>query len=207
MQTHTHVTYSFEELSEEAQEKALEKYYDWNVNDDFWHECIIDDAKKIGKLVGIEIKNIYFSGFSNQGDGACFEGYYEYKNGGLKALKEYAPQDKKLHRIAENLEELQRKNFYRLSASVKHSGHYYHEHCTRIEVYYEDYDDDAANPEYWYYRDNKPDEALKDILRDFMRWIYKRLESEYDYLTSEENLREYFSDSDYIEFDENGTIH
>lgn len=199
MQTHTHTTYSFDELSEEAQENALEKYWDWNVQDSFWHECVIEDAKEIGKITGIDITNIFFSGFYSQGDGACFEGYYEYKKGGLKALKAYAPQDTELHRIAKELQELQRKNFYALSANVKHRGHYYHEMCTDIQVWNENESMGGANDEAYY--------GIQELLRDFMRWIYKNLELEYDYLTSEENLRKYFMDDSDYQFNENGVMH
>jgi len=198
--TNTHVitTYQFSELSNEAQEKALEKYYDWNVSDDFWHECVIDDVKEIGKIIGIDIENVYFSGFSSQGDGACFEGDYEYKKGAFKALKAYAPKEYELHDIVKALQELQRKNFYRLSANVKHRGHYNHEMCTDIQVWSDNESMEGANDE--------AHDGIQELLRDFMHWIYKRLESDFDYLTSEETLREYFTDSDY-EFTEDGKLY
>jgi hypothetical protein len=66
--------YQFDELSDEAKEKAREWYRQGNVTTRFWSECTIDDAKEIGKLLGMDIDNIYFSGFWSQGDGACFEG-------------------------------------------------------------------------------------------------------------------------------------
>jgi hypothetical protein len=47
MKTVTINTYKFTELSEEAQQKAIEKLYDINVNYNWW-ECTYDDAKKIG---------------------------------------------------------------------------------------------------------------------------------------------------------------
>lgn len=49
MRTYTteHTVYKFEELSEEAQQNALEKLYDINVDWSWW-EYIYDDAKDIG---------------------------------------------------------------------------------------------------------------------------------------------------------------
>ena len=38
--------YYFDELPEESQEKAIENYYDINL--DFWYECIIEDAEEVG---------------------------------------------------------------------------------------------------------------------------------------------------------------
>lgn len=197
MQTHTYVTYSFDELSEEAQEYALEKYWQWDVDDTFWQECVIDDAKEIGKILGIEIENIYFSGFSSQGDGACFEGYYSYAKQAPKNIKAYAPEETKLHTIAQNLQDLQRKNFYCLSANVKHRGHYYHEMCTDIQVWNDNESMGGANDE--------AHDGIKELLRDFMRWIYRTLEKEFEYRTSAENLKESFQAND-VQFLENGNL-
>lgn len=91
--------YTFNELSEEAKEKAREWYR--KVEDfSFYAETVIDDAKTIAKLMGININNVYYSGFWSQGHGACFEGTYTYKAGSVKALKDYAPLDTELHAIA-----------------------------------------------------------------------------------------------------------
>ena len=39
--------YEFNELSEEAKEKAIEKL--WNINVDYeWWDCVYDDAENIG---------------------------------------------------------------------------------------------------------------------------------------------------------------
>jgi len=198
MQTHTHTTYSFEELSEEAQQYALEKYYDWNVEDFEWYDYAFDDIKEIGALIGIEIDNIFFSGFWSQGDGAQFTGNYSYAKGGLKALIGYAPNEFEVHTIAKQLQDLQCKNFYGLSAYVKHSGHYNHEMCTNIQVTSDNESMDEANDEAYY--------GIQELLRDFMRWIYKRLESEYEWLISPEQVKESLISNE-CQFDENGNLH
>lgn len=192
-ETTTKNIYTFDELPEEIQEKAIDKLRDINVDHEWW-EYIYDDAKEIGKLMGIKITNIYFSGFSSQGDGACFEGEYFYNKGGVKALKDYAPQDKELHRIVKELQKIERPAFYHLYAYVKHRGHYYHEMETDIEVRndYRDVSDDEEN-------------GIKETLRDFMRWIYRTLKKEFEYLTGEEAIRETIIANEY-EFDENGNL-
>jgi hypothetical protein len=183
--TKTVTAYKFNELSESAKQRALEKMYDINVDNDFWSECAIDDFKEVGKIIGIDIEKIYFSGFSCQGDGACFEGRYEYKKGSLKAIKDYAPKDTALHAIVENLAKIQAKYFYKLGAKVKHSGHYYHAYCTEIDIMERDQDG------YFQGYSDLPVETIDEmieILRDFMNWIYKRLNDEYNFLTSEEEI-------------------
>jgi hypothetical protein len=70
-ETTTRTLYKFNELSDEAKEKAVSKLYDINVNHDWWEDefaCFKDGLKQ----KGVTVKNIYFTGFSSQGDGACF---------------------------------------------------------------------------------------------------------------------------------------
>lgn len=180
--------YKLSELSEEAKDKALESHWDVNVFDD-WHEHVIEDAKTCGALLGIEIERVYFSGFSSQGDGACFTGSYRYKANSVAAIIEHAPQDTELARIARELMRVQRPTFYTTTASVKHRGHYYHENCTAI-----DYDAERGTLDV---------DALKDALRDYMRWVYAQLECEYEYQTSREQVIESIEANEY-EFTEDG---
>lgn len=196
IETVTRKLYQFDELSDEAKEKAREWYreassYDFN---DFHADYVIDDAKRIGALMGIEIDKVYYSGFWSQGDGACFEGSYAYKKGSVKAVKAEAPNDKDLHEIAETLADIQKRNGYKLEASVKQRGHYNHSGCTSIEIHHVD---DR-------YRDiGEAEQDIKDALRSFMDWIYHRLEAEYEYQNSDEQVDENIRINEY-EFTEDG---
>lgn len=98
-QQHTITTYSFDELSDAAKEKAREWF---RSGDDFsyYAKAVIEDAKEIGKIMGIEIEEVYYSGFSSQGDGASFKGHWAYEKGSVKAIKSHATTDTELHRIA-----------------------------------------------------------------------------------------------------------
>lgn len=184
----------FNELSDAAKEKALEWARDIDLNTGYdWWDSVFDDAKEVGKLMGITVDNIFFSGFASQGDGACFEGSYQYNKGGLKEVMSYAPQDEELHRIAVAFQETQKPAFYGLSARVKHRGHYYHKYETDIDVF--DATGDYASKEFT--------EAVTDLLRDFMEWIYRQLEKEYDYQTSDEALIETIEANEY-EFFQDG---
>lgn len=188
--------YQYDELSDSAREKAREWYREASSGDPFWSECVLDDAKEIGALMGIQVEHIYYSGFSSQGDGACFEGRYAYEKGATRKVQEYAPKDCDLHRIAMELQMLQRTNFYDLTASVKHAGRYCHEHSTDIFV-------DKPNSLHYMDQGCATAEALRDLLRDFMRWIYKRLESEWEYQNSDEQVEEAIRANEYT-FTEDG---
>jgi hypothetical protein len=54
METRTYKVYKFDELTEEQQQKAVEGYYDFNVDQDWW-EFVYDDAANVGlKITGFD---------------------------------------------------------------------------------------------------------------------------------------------------------
>lgn len=176
--------YKFDELSEDAKEKAREWWREGGLNYE-WYDSVEDDFKTIGKCLGINVTKIYFSGFSSQGDGACFEGSFSYEKGGVKKLMEYAPQDKELHRIAKELQQAQRVNFYQVYGTVKHRGHYYHKYETEFDLSRND-GESIANEEYFI-----------ELMRDLMDWLYHILEKEYEYLNSDEQVDETIMANEY----------
>lgn len=182
-------TYTFPELSEKAKDKARQYYHDVYMSDGFWYECIIEDAKEVGKILGFDIENIYFSGFWSQGDGASWSGDYRYEKGAPAKVAGYTGKDSELIRIAQGLQDIQRRNFYKLVASVSRTGYYCHSHTMRADV------EDRTDP----YRDvSGAEEDLLKLFRDFADWIYSNLEKEYDYRTSDAAIAE--------DFDANGVL-
>lgn len=184
--------YQYSELSDSAKERARDWYR--SIPDDFYSESVIEDAMNIAAILGIEIATrgarqepcVYWSGFSSQGDGACFEGWYSYKKGSAKAIRAYAPQDKTLHHIADELQAWQRVNFYRLQAKMQHRGHYYHSGCVTVDVHDCEFEWRAV-----------PEEGIRDLMRQFADWIYCRLEKEYEYQTSDESVDESIEANEY----------
>jgi len=193
----TETVYFFAELEDDAKEKARDWYRDGALDYEWW-DSVYEDAITCAAILGIEITKIYFSGFSSQGDGACFEGSYAYAKGSAKEIKQHAPQDDDLGSIADRLQDLQRGWFYGLSASVRQSGHYMHEMCTEISVY----DDQETYRSTRAFEDMEQD--LKDLLREYMQWIYSNLMKEYDYLNDDEQVDEMIQVNEY-EFNQDGT--
>ena len=186
--TETKTVFSFEELSETAKRKAIQENAD--SNDGFFAELVIEDAKEVAALMGWNIEKVYYNGFWSQGDGACFEGRMRYAKGCANAVKKYAPRDGELHRIAQAWQELQKRNFYSLRASIKHRGHYYHEYCTTFDC-------QDIRENHGYLKNEETEKEIIEIARDFMRWIYKQLQDAYEYETSEENFSELCEANDY----------
>lgn len=203
--------YTYNELDDAAKAKAREWYAGLVFSDSNDWDHVFDDAVRMAEILGIDIDTkpvklmgggtgykrlIYFSGFWSQGDGACFEGYYRYKKGAAKAIREEAPEDKELHRIADALQAVQRWYFYKLRATMSHHGRYSHSGCMSVDV---DYYDDR-------YRDiSDAEDEVTQLMRDFADWIYAQLEKEYEYQTSDEQVAESIIANEY-EFTEDGAL-
>ena len=177
--------YTIGELEPKAKERAL----NWLIEglDYEWWDCVYDDAKAVGKCLGIRIDDISFSGFYSQGCGCSFSGYYSYHKGWKKALKAYAPNDKELIEIGQALQDIQRPAFYELEGEIKGNERYWR---TNIELH-------------WQY--SAHEQTVNDVLRNFADWIYNNLQTEYEWLSSEEQLIESVQANGYL-FDENGRI-
>lgn len=201
--------YKFNELSDDAKEKAREWWRKLENEEGLDTEFMYDDFARVADMMGIDLRTrpvklmgggtrmepcIYYSGFWSQGDGACFEGSYSYKKGSVKAIKTEYPTDKDLHKIVTGLYEAQRRHFYRLYAKVEHTSRYYHSHSVTIEV---------SDNEYPYNDIGDDEEVIADLLRDFMNWMYRWLEKEYEWRMADEQVDESIIANEY-EFDEDG---
>ena len=99
------------------------------------------------------------------------------------------------HRIADALQAIQRRNFYQLHAGVVHRDRYYHEYCMAIAV-------ERDSPT-WQELTADAEDAVIEALRDLARWLYRHLEGEYEYLTSDAAVDEAIAVNEYA-FTENG---
>lgn len=194
-------TYTYGKLTKAAKEHAREVWRDQIIHDggnQFDDDVEIEDAKAIGKLLGLDIENVYWSGFSSQGDGACFEGSWHAHNINIPELVEEWPTETKLHEMAYWLWAVKRQ-FPNASFTVKHSGHYYHKRCTEFTVSIaNDEGDEYDTPE-----SEQVNDGLMEMARDFMDWIYKRLEAAYEYEMSDENIADILTGNEY-EFTHSG---
>lgn len=218
--------YKFDELADKAKEKAREWFREASAHDEWW-DATYDDAVECAKRMGINIKtstetygivgkpgtrtrertNIFFSGFSSQGDGACFEGDYAPVADPVAAIKEHAPTDEKLHSIAADLNAVNVLSKGYLRASISHSGHYYHAYSMDFDFEWDEAAD-GADGESPLVADEAREQAEKDLreaLVDFANWIYRQLETEHDYQNSDENVDETIRANEY-EFTADGSI-
>ena len=195
--------YELGELSGSARERARAWYRESCLNWD-WHECIYEDFETVCELLGVTLRTnavrlmgggtretprVFYRGFWSQGDGASFEGVYRYAQGACAAIRAHAPKDAELHAIADTLADIQRRNFYQLVADIRQRGPYCHEYTMAIDVERDsptgqDATDDAC-------------EAIVEAMRDLARWLYRQLEREYRYLSSDEVVDQTLTANDY----------
>lgn len=208
--------YEFDELSDAAKEKAREWFRSASCGDDFWSECVIDEAVEQGGHLGIDFKMrerknakgesllekpcIWYSGFWSQGDGACFEG--TWRAGDVKADKVAEgwgpdPATTEIKRIAAEFDRIA-KLYPCSSFSVEHRGHYQHENCTEFDFFITE--DEAVGED----EQQQAEEVLKENAKDFMRWIYRQLEKACEWQNADEQVDENIRSNEYM-FTESGS--
>ena len=185
------VVYAIEELTETAKESAR-AWYCGSCLEHEWYDAVFEDFEAICRILGVTLRtspvrlygggtrekpHLFFRGFSSQGDGASFEGQYSHARGVARAIRVHAPKDEELHRIADELQAAQKRNFYQLNTVIRTRGNYCHEHSMAIEV-------ERDSPT-WQPMTDGAEDTVTEALRDLARWFYRQLEREYDYLTSD----------------------
>lgn len=197
------------QISEARKAQLIEQYHDINVDYEWW-DTLYDEFVHICEILGIEIDTrahrtmgggvvhrprIHFSGFCSQGDGASWSGCYRatvweagwkhkvstYDEAPAK-IREYAPKDEELHRIADELCFLARV-YYPAYARVGSNSQYCHS-GTMILSAFEPMEEDADD--YAEEVHEHVETTLTDLFRDLADWLYAQLEKEYDYLTGDE---------------------
>jgi len=201
--------YRLDELSDAAKEKARGWYREGAFDYD-WYDCVHEDFERICKILGVRLDTravrlygggtrgkpcIWFSGFWSQGDGTCYPGRYSHAKAARRKIREHAPKDEELHRIADALHAIQRRNFYQLHAVVTHRGRYCHENSMAISVER----DSPVSQE----MTTDAEDAVIEALRDLACWLYHQLEREYEYLTSDAVVDEAILANEYT-FTEDG---
>ena len=187
----TITVYTLDELSCPARGKARDWYRQHHA-DSNWYENVYEVFREVCGIFGIDLRQrvfrlsngrfmeepcIWFSGFCSQGDGACFEGRWHWQPATPRKIREYAPQDRELHRIADTLQAVQKRNFWQLQAEISHRGRYCHPYSMDITVTRNSPTGQALTAD--------AEAAVSEALRDLAFWLYRQLENEYDWLTSD----------------------
>jgi hypothetical protein len=200
--------YTYDELSDRAKETARQWWLEGRDSSDY--HGVTEDFATIVKLMGFDLTthsvrlmngstreepNIWWSLGYCQSDFAGFEARYSYAKGGAAAVKDYAPKDETLHAIAASLQEMQKRNFWQISAKIRFDDRRGYEIAEVLKdgcyMYGSDAEDDAES-------------VIREACKDLSRWLYARLREEDEYLSSDEHVADAMEANEYT-FREDGT--
>lgn len=194
----------FDQLDESSRRQLLDTHRDINTDHDWWDSEYAEFKEDMCKI-GIYVRNIYFSGFWSQGDGAMFEGHVDNWDSFLASLG--------MKQAALTKHARTHFDFY-----VDHVGPYAHEHCTEFEALLRlpsEYDSAEEFLE-WHgtgeelhdavmvaalsaFSTEDLEQRFTESFKDHMRALYRRLETEYEYLTSDEAVLDSLDANDLLE--------
>jgi hypothetical protein len=203
--------FKWSELSEEARQRATENYF---TPAGEWAEFILTDFREDMKMLNVDITNVNYSGFWSQGDGASWTGDIDVK----AYLCRTYPDDLKRMVLLQAMEE----DWVGTRLYISSTGRYYNEGAMDI-------DEISRGPTSWgvfeepgiFQGANIPErlvafgwhsrgfvELEKEVLewaRTKARELYKNLDAEYEYQTSDEYLADLCEANEYV-FDEDGNL-
>jgi hypothetical protein len=201
--------YAFDELSEEAKETAIEKNYDINTDYEWWDSVYEDFSNLCGALgIDVNLKKTYFNGFYNQGSGSSFNAEFRLMDllQAIEAKKhiEYAPKDAPdlFHPdIDRRVLKLLGMDDIHVYCRIKDTNR---ESSVTVDVDIDDsrviYDGNVDKEL------SKIEDYCQEIADELNHWLFKTLEKEYEYLTTNESIAETLRINEY-EFTEDGEMY
>lgn len=178
-----------------------------------WWDFTFDQSKEDGEAFGFDVREINFSGFYSQGDGACWEGYVDV----VRWLELNKADDPNAHILIALIEEQWVDGKLSIISS---NSRYSHSHTMNYEGLRDAApDEDEVLTQGIFSGTNVLhlfntigagyiDEVCVDILqaaRNYADEIYKQLRDEYEDLCSEESIAATCDANEYL-FDEDGRM-
>lgn len=137
-------------------------------------------------MLGVNVdpqKDVRYSGFWNQGDGASFKGVVNFSNSNAEAFIYYFPADQAMIELAKRWESVAAQ-LQEVELKLGFNCHLYcHESTMTTGEWY-------AVDDQWPKVDELEDEVIS-ILRGFARQLYRQLEDEYEYRLAYETATRY----------------
>lgn len=159
---------------------------------DGWYESTFEDfCDNVAPSFGLSVnpKDVQFSGFWSQGDGASFTGNFYLSDVSIDKLKASVPTEVELHELAAELQALAEAHPEIQGKVTRMSSLYSHSNTMNIgdwssnNNYCDEYTEafEAADAE----------TTLIRIFRELADWLYSRLEDEYEFYLADETTRQW----------------
>lgn len=182
--TRSRLIYQFSELSEDAKKKAVEKYWDWNVAHNWWEFVYEDISRGFDGFSGtpneFDLDRSWYIGFKS-----LEPNREELAKRLMEKFKGWRIKDRATYRLYSRAARLIKNGELEISLGGRGRG---------IETdCWHDLDDAltmAAN-------------YVEEAFLGFTQECLKRLQNEYEYLTSESAIKEYLQD---LLFNDDGTL-
>ena len=216
--------YTFDELSDSAKQKALDADRDRDVDHNWWEWTYEDFISQVAlKGYAVQAKDIHFTGFWCQGDGACFAGSVRKTSEETLALLPCDLAAKiKLHHAKCRLFNIDPIDLELTARLIHGNSNYCHSNTMEVvETAIEDENWGRCNMAPCDCSPNWPgvcdergelihelglvnfDHILREEAKGLADELYKSLKQEHEYLTSDEHVAEYFR-GEGTEFTEDG---
>jgi TRAP-type mannitol/chloroaromatic compound transport system substrate-binding protein len=189
--------YKFDELSEEAKQKAIEneRQNEYGITYGAWYDAVEWEFKDKAEKLGYTDIEMHFSGFWSQGDGACFEANVNI----AKWLKAHKLSTK--YKLLKEWEDA-------VSIDITHNARYYYATSTNVNTEYA-YESEQLKGKTLDRVNDQLEEVSKLIeteREELGNALYRDLESEYESLTSDDVIADYLLTNEY-DFLEDGSQH
>lgn len=147
---------------------------------DGWYESTIEDfCDNICPHLGLDVsyKDVAFSGFWSQGDGASFKGNFVLSDVNPETLKATVPTEVEIHQLVEELAVLAEDHPNIQGEVSRYPSHY--SHSNTMSTGYWSSEDGYYNEETEAFA--AVEDTLINIFRQLADWLYNRLNENYDY--------------------------
>lgn len=197
--------YQYDELTDEAKQKAREWYTSSVTDDAAWYEDAIEFIVDIGKTVGITIDsrrgyrhNLSFD--LNRNHYVTFDGFYRYEKGWREAVRKEWGKDA-FTKDAGDITALQFFQDFSAQEWALQAPQFWGVGCNcKSGNRGEQYSDVSS-----YFFDNAPDAEAHALILMFCDWAWNTLNRELEWLTEDTQLEEAIRVNEY-EFDEEGNL-
>lgn len=151
-----------------------------------WAEYTIEYFADSLYMLGVDIdkdKDVRYSGFYSQGDGASFKGIVNFSNSNLGQFENCYPTDEAMLELAKRWEAVAAQ-LQEVELKLGFNCHLYcHENTMTTGEWY-------AEDDEWEVVNNLEDEVMS-ILRGFAKQLYRQLSDEYEYQVAYETATRY----------------